>query len=67
MATLQSSAVAEAEPVTVTRQRVDAFLSQVQSIRKPEVDGWDLQGRRITVPVVQEPGAGIRITSTEGS
>jgi hypothetical protein len=30
-------------------------------------DGWDLWGRRITVPVVQEPGAAIRITDTDAS
>lgn len=37
---------------------------QVQTIRKADVDAWDLQARRITVPVVQEPGAAIRITNT---
>lgn len=35
---------------------------QVQAIRKPGQDAWDLQGRRKTVPVVQEIGAGYRIT-----
>lgn len=35
---------------------------EVKSIRKDEADKWTLQGRRITVPVVQEPGAGYRIT-----
>lgn len=40
---------------------------QVQTQRKPEIDAWDMWGRRITVPVVQEPGAGIRITGTDGS
>jgi hypothetical protein len=34
----------------------------VKSIRLDEVDAWDLQGRRKTVPVVQEPGAGQEIT-----
>ncbi len=38
--------------------------TQVKSIRKDEIDAWDLQGRRITVPVVQEPGAAICITGT---
>lgn len=37
---------------------------QVKSIRKDDVDAWDLQARRITVPVVQEPGAAIRITGS---
>lgn len=35
---------------------------QVKSIRKESQDAWDLQGRRKTVPVVQEPGAGYEIT-----
>lgn len=35
---------------------------QVKSIRKDEQDAWELQGRRKTVPVVQEPGACARIT-----
>ena len=30
---------------------------QVQSIRDKDVDGWRLRARRITVPVVLEPGA----------
>lgn len=34
------------------------------SIRLPGQDGWDMQGRRKTVPVVQEPGAAIRLTNT---
>lgn len=37
---------------------------QVQSIRLPANDGWDLQGRRKTVPVIQEPGSAIRLTLT---
>lgn len=40
--------------------------TQVKSIREDKVDGWLLQARRITVPVVQEPGAAIRITGTDG-
>jgi hypothetical protein len=35
---------------------------QVKSIRLEGQDAWDLQGRRKTVPVVQEPGAGYEIT-----
>ena len=35
---------------------------QIKSIRKDSQDGWDLQGRRKTVPIVQEPGAGYEIT-----
>jgi len=35
---------------------------QVKSIRKDDIDAWDLQGRRKTVPVVQETGAGQEIT-----
>lgn len=37
---------------------------QIKSIRKDENDAWDLQGRRKTVPVVQEPGAAVKITGT---
>jgi len=37
---------------------------QTKPIRKDETDAWIIQGRRLTVPVVQEPGAGIRITGT---
>lgn len=37
---------------------------QVKSIRLDGQDGWDLQGRRKTVPVVQEPGAAVKITGT---
>jgi hypothetical protein len=36
---------------------------QVKSIRKDTQDAWDLQGRRKTVPLVQEPGAGYEITA----
>lgn len=35
---------------------------EVQSIRLPSNDAWDLQGRRKTVPVIQETGAGQEIT-----
>lgn len=37
---------------------------QVKSIRKDTQDAWDLQGRRKTVPVVQEPGAAVKLTAT---
>lgn len=37
---------------------------QTKAIRKDDIDAWDLQGRRKTVPVVQEPGAAIEITGT---
>jgi hypothetical protein len=37
---------------------------QVKSIRKEENDAWDLQGRRKTVPVIQEPAAAVRLTGT---
>jgi len=35
---------------------------QIKSIRKEGQDAWDLQGRRLTVPIVQEPGAAEEIT-----
>ena len=35
---------------------------QIKSVRKDSQDAWDLQGRRKTVPIVQEPGAGYEIT-----
>jgi hypothetical protein len=35
---------------------------QIKAIRLDGSDAWDLQGRRKTVPVVQEPGAGQEIT-----
>lgn len=37
---------------------------EVKSIRKDERDMYTVQARRITVPVVLEPNAGIRITGT---
>jgi hypothetical protein len=36
---------------------------QIKSIRRDSSDSWDLQGRRKTVPIVQEPGAACRITA----
>ncbi len=35
---------------------------QVKSIRQDTKDCWDLQGRRKTVPIVQEPAAACQIT-----
>lgn len=43
---------------------VSDLAVQVKAIRVDEADRWDLQGRRLTVPVVQEPGAGIELTNT---
>jgi hypothetical protein len=37
---------------------------QVKSIRVDENDMWKMQGRRLTVPVVQEPGSAVVITGT---
>ena len=37
---------------------------QYQNRRVNERDAWDIWARRITVPVVQEPGAAIKITGT---
>jgi hypothetical protein len=43
---------------------VSDLAVQVKSIRKESQDAWDLQGRRKTVPVIQEPAAAVRITGT---
>jgi hypothetical protein len=37
---------------------------QVQTQRVAERDGWDMWARRLTVPIVLEPAAGIRVTGT---
>jgi len=37
---------------------------QYKTVRIDTADRWDIMARRITVPVVQEPGAGIKITGT---
>jgi hypothetical protein len=42
---------------------VDQLAVQIKTIRKESQDAWDLQGRRKTVPIVQEPGAGYEITA----
>lgn len=43
---------------------VDQLAVQIKSIRLEGQDAWDLQGRRKTVPVVQEPGAAVKITGS---
>jgi hypothetical protein len=43
---------------------VSDMAVQVKSIAHEGEDSWDLQGRRKTVPVVQEPGAAIKVTNT---
>jgi hypothetical protein len=42
---------------------VSDLAVQVKSIRRDEQDAWDLQARRKTVPVVQEPGAAVKLTN----
>jgi hypothetical protein len=37
---------------------------QSKRIRKDENDGWRINGRRVGVPMVQEPGAAVKITTT---
>jgi hypothetical protein len=41
---------------------MDQLAVQVKSIRLDANDAWDLQGRRKTVPIVQEPGSACEIT-----
>jgi hypothetical protein len=43
---------------------VSDLAVEIKSLRVDEKDKWDLQGRRITVPVIQEPGAACEITGT---
>lgn len=43
---------------------VSDMAIEVQSARAERRDGWDVWGRRKTVPVIQEPAAGIKITGT---
>ncbi|MEU4779257.1 hypothetical protein [Micromonospora sp. NPDC023633] len=43
---------------------VSDLAVQIKVIRKDDQDAYDLQGRRKTVPVVQEPGAAIEIDNT---
>jgi hypothetical protein len=40
---------------------MDQLAVQIKSIRLDANDAWDLQGRRKTVPVVQEPGSACEI------
>lgn len=37
---------------------------ETKALRVEKADKWEMQGRRKTVPVVQEPGAAVRITGT---
>ncbi len=37
---------------------------QTKRIRLEENDGWKIQGRRVGVPLIPEPGAAVKITST---
>lgn len=41
---------------------VDDMMIQIKAWIDPEIDGWWLQGRRVTVPAVRETGAGVRLT-----
>jgi hypothetical protein len=41
---------------------VSDLAVQIKSIRNEKEDSWDLQGRRKTVPIIQEPAAGVKIT-----
>lgn len=43
---------------------VSDLAVQIKSIRDDRADKWEIQGRRLTVPVVQEPAAGVSITGT---
>ena len=42
---------------------VSDLAVQIKSIRRDEADKWELMGRRLTVPVVQEPGSACSITN----
>jgi len=42
---------------------VSDLAVQIKAIRKDDQDAWDLQGRRKTVPVIQEPGAAVKLTN----
>ncbi len=43
---------------------MDQLAVQIKSIRQEGNDAWDLQGRRKTVPVVQEPGSACEVTGS---
>jgi hypothetical protein len=42
---------------------VSDLAVQVKAIRNEGEDSWDLQGRRKTVPVIQEPAAAVKLTN----
>lgn len=42
---------------------VSDLAVQVKAIRNEGEDSWDLQGRRKTVPVIQEPAAAVKFTN----
>jgi hypothetical protein len=42
---------------------VSDLAVQIKSIRRDEADRWELMGRRLTVPVVQEPGSACSSTN----
>lgn len=43
---------------------VSDMAVQIQTEREADRDAWDMWGRRKTVPVIQEPGAAVRITGS---
>jgi len=43
---------------------VSDLAVQIKSIRKDDADKWTIQGRRLTVPVIQEPASAVSITGT---
>jgi hypothetical protein len=43
---------------------MDQLAVQVKSLRIDSNDKWDLQGRRKTVPIIQEPGSACEIITT---
>ena len=73
-----SKHVPTADPMLVDREQLGGMADesidspgysgldgvQVKSMRKDDVDGYDLRARRVTVPVVLEPLAGIVIDDT---
>ena len=46
-------------------RRVSDLAVQIKSIRDDSRDKWDIQGRRLTVPIIQEPAAACSITGAE--
>lgn len=44
--------------------RVDEMAIQTKALREDDKDKWVLRGRRLTVPIVQETGAAVRITGS---